>query len=352
MKKYLILALSIIASFNLYSEEIKKNSELQQESLAEVTYPSTQELPKFKPSGWAAMELKYKGNAEHEGSKNQNFMRTQFQGSINMTEKDAIQWRIRSYDDFNSENGNTPNYSENTEARYRWLHKHGTIAESKIKFETRYELRDRNDYDKLEAQARFEFVDYAPDFKYLDTTKLLLAPKLRYTELDGTGTGNDDTSTGIGMNLEWYGVTAQEWEWEINVYYTHQEEPGDYTKSDANSGDATHLDDGDGVTSSDDVLIEFYTYWTHNLWNSADGFYSINTYLENGLDPYMVDTGEDEGSYDIYTWPELQLKLTLNPATAITFGAGASYENRVTDDESAQGWEWQPVARMFFKTIL
>ncbi len=273
-----------------------------------------------------------------------------------MTEADTLQFRVRSYDDFNSEdttvgaNGKKDyNKAEDTETRYRWVHSFGTIGDTKIKLASRLELRQTDAYDKVEAQARFDFVNYIPDYKYLNTTKFLFAPKVRYTELDGTGTGSDDTSTGVGMDFEYYAITAGEWEWEVNVYYAHAENPGDYKKSTIN-GDATRLTGGDGVPSSNDLSIEFYTYWTHKIWNSEDKFYQINTYLENGLDPYTVDSGEDDGSYTIYTWPELQLQMNLNPATKMTFGVGAYYENEQSNDDKAQDWEWQPMATARVKT--
>ena len=312
------------------------------------------EVPKFKASGWTQLGARYWGKEEKEQKTvPANYLRTRFEGAVNMTENDTLQFRVTSYEDLNSSNSKTGQKSEDTESRYRWVHKFGTVADTKIKFATRLELKQTDNYDKVEGQLRFDFADYIPDFKYYDTTLLTLAPKAFYTDLD-TGS-RDGHSTGAGMDLYHLGQTNLgdlNIEWEFNTYYTHVEMGnGDYSIANGGNGTGNYKPTtGKTYRSGDNVAIEAYTYITYKLWNSEDNFYQVNAYLENGLDPYNVDFGRDNGGYTLYTWPELQLIMNVNAATKVTLGAGAYYENNTTDKDSAKDWEWQPMATAKIKT--
>ncbi|MGL5054185.1 MAG: FomA family porin-like outer membrane protein [Fusobacteriaceae bacterium] len=354
MKKLALVLGSLLIAATASAKEVVAAPVVVAEPVVVEEAVAPVEVPKFKASGWIQLGERYYGQ-EEKGNSASNYLRTRLEGAVNMTENDTLQFRVTSYDDFNGTGSDTPQKSEDTESRYRWVHKFGTIADSKVKFATRLELKQTDNYDKVEGQLRFDFADYVPDFKYYDTTLLTLAPKVFYTDLSGTNGANNDYSTGAGMDLYHLGQTNLgdlNIEWEYNMYYTHVEMgEGDYSIANGGNGTGTHKPTtGRTYKSGDNLAIEAYTYITYKLWNSEDNFYQVNAYLENGLDPYNVDFGRDNGAYTLYTWPELQLVMRLNPATKVTLGAGAYYENNQTNKDSAQDWEWQPMATAKIKT--
>ena len=72
----------------------------------------------FRPNGYVDLQYRYYGDTEGNErtapttdawNKNNKYSRIQFQGNINMTEKQNLEWRIRGYNtlDENKEEGDT-----------------------------------------------------------------------------------------------------------------------------------------------------------------------------------------------------------------------------------------------------
>ncbi|MGL5657167.1 MAG: FomA family porin-like outer membrane protein [Fusobacteriaceae bacterium] len=317
------------------------------------------EVPKFKPSGFVAFEEKYYGAGEHDDV-TQNYLRSEFSGSVTMTEADTLQFRVRSYDDLNGSNSDVANAggskSENTETRYRWLHKFGNIGDSKIGFATRVELLQRDDYDKVELQTRFNFTQYVPQFDGFETTDLTLAPKVRYVSYGET----DDSATGVGMDLSHYAILPWGFEWDLTVYYLYNDNSADgyYNSSQYPNGNKwghesmTDLKDGNYTKSGNNIDVEAYLYNTQKLWASEDNFYNVNFYAEGGLDALTYRDGSgDTNNNSMYVMPELQLVMNINAATAITVAGGAEYRNWNDDEMSSiKDFTWQPYGRVKIKT--
>ena len=361
MKKLALVLGSLLIAATASAKEVVAAPVVVAEPVVVEEVVAPVEVPKFKPSGYVQVTERYWGKEEKEQkTAAANYLRTEFAGAINMTENDTLQFRVRSYDDFNGSGSKIGQKGEDTETRYRWVHKLGTVADTKVKYATRLELKQTDSYDKVEGQLRFNFADYAPDFKNYKTTDLTLAPKVFYTDLSGQDGKTNDYSTGAGLDLNHLAETRVgnlDIVWDFNMYYTHVEMgQGDYSIANGGNGSGTHHPKNAAKNplrtykSGDNLSIEAYTYITYKLWNSEDNFYQVNAYLENGVDPYAVDFGRDNGAYTLYTWPELQLVMRINPATRVTLGAGAYYENNKTNKDSAQDWEWQPMATAKIKT--
>ena len=354
MKKLALVLGSLLIAATASAKEVVAAPVVVAEPVVEEVAPVV--VPAFKPSGFVGIEQKYLGYGEHDDI-TQNYFRTELTGAINMTETDTLQWRVRSYDDLNGSTSDITdaggNKSENTETRYRWVHKFGTLGDSKTKFSTRFEMRQRPDYDKYEFMTRFNFVDYIPDAEWFDTTDFTLSPKVRYVSYEKDSAHNDDNATGVGMDFSHYAILPWGFEWDLTVYYLYNDNNQAGYTNDSQYPDATRRMNGSDYTSyGNNIDVEAYLYNTQNLWASEDNFYNLDFYAEGGLDALTYRDGDgDTNNNSMYVMPELQLILNLNPATAVTFAAGAEYRNW-NDDEmhSIKEFTWQPFGRVKIKT--
>ncbi len=350
MKKLALVLGSLLIAATASAKEVVAQPVVVAEPVV-VEEAAPVEVPKFKPTGFVKFEQKYFADGEHEDVTG-NYFRSEFSGAISMTEADTLQWRVRSYDDLNSE-GSQNEKGENTETRYRWLHKFGTIGDSKVDFATRFELKQRDDYDHVELQTRFGFEKYIPDASWFETTDFTLAPKVRYTQYGIS----DDTATGAGIDFMHYAVLPWGFEWDLTVYYIYNDNSagGYYNSSQYPNGsryDKLNGKDEVYTSSGNNIDLEAYIYNSQNLWTSVDGFYELNTWFEGGLDALTYRDGDgDTNNNSMYVMPELQLTANLNPSTALTLAGGAEYRNW-NDDEmhSIQDFTWQPFAAVRVKT--
>lgn len=332
MKKLALILGTIILAANASAEEV---------AAAPI-------LPAFKPSGFVSMEQKYYGKGEHDDVTH-NFFRTEFKGSVKMTAVDELQWRVRSYDDLNSEGTDGAKKENNSETRYRWIHKFGTLEGTKIQVSTRAEVKQRDDTDKYEGQLRLNFADYIPDASWMDTTTFQFAPKLRYIEYGET----DDGAVGAGMDFAHYAILPLGLEWEFNAYYIYNDNTDDGYRNSSQAPSGSFDDSIEDTSSSNNLDIEAYLYWNHMMWESQDGFYSLNAYAEGGLDALTYRDGDgDTNNNSIYFMPEAQFNININPSTSILVSAGIEYRNWTSDEMSAiKDFTWQPYTSVMVKTV-
>lgn len=353
MKKLALIVGSLLLAANASAKEVVAAPVVVEEPVVVEAAPL---LPAFKPSGFVSIEQKYNGHGEHD-SVPQNYFRTEFKGAVQMTEADQLQWRIRSYDDLNSSDSDIARargaVPENTETRYRWLHSLGLLGDTAIKMATRFELRQRDDYDKYEGQLRFNFVDYIPDYSWLDTKDFTLSPKVRYVQYGES----DDSAVGGGIDFQHAAVLPWGFESDLTVYYTYNDNSGDHYRNSSQYPKPFNplLGDDEDTNSSNNIDVEYYLYWSHMMWESQDRFYQLNAYLENGIDALSYRDGDgDTNNNSIYTMPEAQFIMNLNPATRLLLGAGAEYRNwgaRNDEMSSMQNWTWVPFVRALIKTV-
>lgn len=269
MKKLALVLGSLLIAATASAKEVVAAPVVVAEPVVEEVAPVV--VPTFKPSGFVGIEQKYFGYGEHEDV-TQNYFRTEFTGAINMTETDTLQWRVRSYDDLNATNSDIANAggdkSENTETRYRWVHKFGTLGDSQVKFSTRFEMRQRNDYDKYEMMTRFNFADYIPDAEWFETTDFTLAPKVRYVSYGNT----DDGATGVGMDFMHYAMLPWGFEWDLTVYYVYNDNDNSGYTNSSQYPDATRRLGETDTSFGNNIDVEAYLYNTQNLWASEDNF--------------------------------------------------------------------------------
>ena len=193
----------------------------------------------FRPNGFVDLQYRWYGDTEGQnedfagnkwdkegeltpGNDNwnpaNNYSRIQLMGKINMTEKQALEYRIRTYDELDKEDERIN--KSGTDTRLRYFYNHGYLGDSKVNLTSRVHYRNNGHDDnsqELEYQARFNFAEYMFNNDYVKTTDFTVAPKYGYSWGDDNSSDYDNQ---LGVDL----YTFHELSWgftaEFNVYAT------------------------------------------------------------------------------------------------------------------------------------
>ena len=329
----------------------------------------------FRPNGYVDLQYRYYGDTEGqnadfagdkfdkkgtltEGNKNwntkNNYSRLQLLGKINMTENQALEYRVRTYDDLDKEDGR--NSISGTDTRLRYFYNHGNLGDSKVNLTSRVHYRNYgydDDSQELEYQARFNFAEYMFNSDFVKTTDFTVAPKYAYSWGDGNSSDYDNQ---IGADL----YTMHELPWgfsfEFNVYATQH-----FYGQDQYFDAASKKEDKNFT-----VDVEAYIYNTTNLY--TNGNVSVDFNFEGGYDAYSwsqekkfgtakwnaenkAASGTENAKYSVYALPTVQLNYQATPNVKLYAAAGAEYRDwAVTSENSASNWRWQPTVFAGFRT--
>ena len=281
----------------------------------------------FRPNGNIDLQYKYYGNTEgqNEGTwngKSNNYSRTQLSGSVQMTENQALNFRVR---DFNNLNADEKDRKSGTETRLRYFYNHGNLGDSKINLTSRVEYKDKTDETQyIEYQSRFDFAEYLFNNDFVKTTKAVVAPKYRYTWED---TNDNNYDNQLGADLEYTADLPLGFDIEFNVYNTY-----------TSYGNEKAVGYSDNFTTD----VELYLHFNANLY--TNGKYSVDLGTEWGYDPYNAYNKETRDR-DYYL--KADQWVTLNYAATefvnVYLTGGAEYGNFVEIHEKcATNWRWQP----------
>ena len=349
----------------------------------------------FRPNGYVDLQYKYYGKTENHdawGATNGGTTRTQLEGKIQMTEKQALDFRVR---DFNSvEKGSDVNgeailtgpeddrrsATDTTQVRLRYYYDHGTLGDSKVNFTSRvqYQNTDNQDADNqnVEYMARFNFADYMFNNDFVKTTDFTVAPRYAYVWNDNSS--NYDNQLGVDLytyhELPW-GLSA-----ELNVYTTQHF-----------YGQDQFFDGTDKMKDKNfTVDVEAYLYHTLPLYqndklsitfNNEGGYDAYNwsqekkfgaphrggkydkeygalndkvvvNEAENGIETKAgKGVGTENAQYSVYLLSTIGVNYQATPNVTLYAAAGAEYRNwAITSENSASNWRWQPTAWAGFKT--
>lgn len=319
----------------------------------------------FRPNGYMDLQYRYYGDTEgnervtgvDRWNKNNNYSRIQFQGNINMTEKQNLEWRIRGYNSLDEHEGGSK--ENGTETRLRYFYDHGLLGDSKVDLTSRIHYQNDADTDNqhLEYQARFDFADYMLNNDYVNTDYFVIAPKYKYTWSDDNSSDYDNQ---LGVDLySWFNLP---WNFSVEFnLYTAQHFYGQDQGFDGNRD----IDDKEFT-----VDMELYLYNTTNLY--TNGNFSVDFVFEGGYDDYswsnkdrfgtkadLTETGRpdvkalgtDDTDYELYALPAFRVNYAVSENMTVYAAAGAEYRNfAVTNGHSASHWRWQPTAWAGFKT--
>ena len=368
MKKLAIVLGSLVALSTIVAakEVIVEPVEVIEPVIVErIVYRNA--IPAWRPTGTLDLSYKYYGRDEHDSME---YGRLQFQGDIQMTPNQKLEYRVRNYNSLNSQERSTTgsmvgDYGNSADLRFRYFYNHGNIGGSKVNLTSRLHYRNQDSdtnvfsngnrpngivgrSQEVEYQARFNFVEYMSwTPTWFKNTNMTLAPKYKYA----WGNNSSDYINTFGMDLYTnfdlgYGFTT-----EVNLYSGWEDKgtvAGDY--------DQFVLD------------IEAYLYYTKNLWTS--GALALNFNFEGGLDPYstrertakrigmttIVESADlfagRSSEYTLYAMPSFELVYQATNHLKTYMSVGAEYKNwRVTSANNAQNWTWMPQATVGFNVI-
>ena len=327
----------------------------------------------FRPNGYVDLQYRWYGDTEGQNQDNgkvkdekdptawnsaNNYSRIQLQGKINMTENQALEYRVRTYDELDKEDER--NTKSGTQTRLRYFYDHGNLGDSKVNLISRLHYANNGHDDnsqELEYQARFNFAEYMFNNDFVKTTDFTVAPKYAYSWGDDNSSDYDNQ---IGADL--YTMHKLPWgfSFEFNVYATQHF-----------YGQDQYFD---GLTKKEDknftVDVEAYIYNTTNLY--TNGNVSVDFNFEGGYDQYNwsqekkfgtkhIDkkiegytgdgVGRNNAKYSVYALPTIQLNYQATPNVKLYAAAGAEYRDwTVNSESSASNWRWQPTVFAGFKT--
>ena len=313
----------------------------------------------FRPNGYVDLQYRYYGEAEELNYKNNdvnnNYGRTQLLGKINMTEKQSLEYRVRSYNDWNSATNKDNRGEKGTQTRLRYFYDHGNLGDSKVDLISRLEYKkDTDDVQSLEYQARFNIADYLFNNDFIKTTSFTFAPKYKYKWSSNT----DNYENILGLDLFTMNQLPLGFSFEFNLY-------GDQHFY----GERKATGVTDTVKNNTSLTMEAYLYNTTNLYANDD--VSVDFYFEGGFDPYKwnsekiqrtlkvgatdkIDTAKYNyyhNSYQVYAYPQLIANYKITPNLNVYTSLGAEYRNwAYTSEKSAKDWRWQPTAVVGFRT--
>ena len=303
----------------------------------------------FRPNGYVDLQYRWYGeteskeNGENPWAGKTNYSRTQLMGKINMTEKQALEYRIRNY---NSTTSHEVTGKSGTDTRLRYFYNHGLLGDSKVNLTSRVHYRDRDDSDghqELEYQARFNFADYMFNNDFVKTTNFVVAPKYEYS-WDSSNDASYDNQLGVDL----YTMNELPWgfSFEFNLYTTQH-----FYGKDQEFDGGRKLEDKNFT-----VDMEAYLYNTTNLY--TNGNISVDFNFEGGYDQYnwsqekqFGKTKTDDAAYSLYALPTIQVNYQATPNVVVYAAAGAEYRDWTIDNQnSAKNWRWQPTVFAGFKT--
>ena len=377
MRKLALLLGSLVVVASASAKEVVPASVVVEEAPVQIVekevivYRDKEEG--FRPNGYVDLQYRWYGDTEGQNQDNgkvkdekdptawnsaNNYSRIQLQGKINMTENQALEYRVRTYDELDKEDER--NTKSGTQTRLRYFYDHGNLGDSKVNLTSRLHYANNGHDDnsqELEYQARFNFAEYMFNSDFVKTTDFTVAPKYAYSWGDDNSSDYDNQ---IGADL----YTMHELPWgfsfEFNVYATQHF-----------YGQDQYFD---GLTKKEDknftVDVEAYIYNTTNLY--TNGNVSVDFNFEGGYDQYNwsqekkfgtkhIDkkiegytgdgVGRNNAKYSVYALPTIQLNYQATPNVKLYAAAGAEYRDwTVNSESSASNWRWQPTVFAGFKT--
>lgn len=313
----------------------------------------------FRPNGFVDLQYRYYGQTEGKDkywNTDDNYSRTQLEGKIQMTEKQALDFRVRDYNslDHAGEDRDTPA----TALRLRYYYDHGNIEGTNVGTSSfvKYEKNFANQFDQtLEYQYRFDLTDYFFNNDFIKTTNFLVGPSYKY---GWNETNNSDYANSLGLYMIWDNQLPYGFSTEVELDGLHYNMYGDK---------ANVTDGPNNIKNKDNDIkanVNLYLYHDANLY--TNGAYSLDWHFEGGYDSYTWYNRDEVGynadaaakaqsytdaKYSAYAQPSVTLSYQATEFVTLYGTLGAEYRNWVkTADSEAQDWRWQPYAIVGVKT--
>lgn len=353
MRKSLLAVTALLTVATAYAKEVVPAPVVVEEAPVKIVEKEVivykEKEQGFRPNGNIDLQYRYYGNTENKGYSNEwngnnNYSRTQLEGKINMTEKQALDFRIRNYNSLDHVNGDTEanvagSKDNRTDSRLRYYYDHGALT-SRVKYEK------VADEQSLEYRLTY---DYTNDFG----TAITVGPKYKYT---WNKSNDSNYSNSIGLYFDAYqqlpyGFAA---ELEIDGFdYVAYGTTTDNAYETSYKPDALQLSLGAYLYQTTPL------YTTNNFsltWNSEGGYDTYN-WSNRELVGHNFDTttkkykDSEYSSYEAYLSSNIRADYKATEFVDLYAGVGAEYRNwKVSAEENAKDWRWQPYAFAGVKT--
>ena len=308
----------------------------------------------FRPNGYVDLQYRWYGRTEKNNgesakdwNKYNNYSRTQLQGKIQMTENQALDFRVRDYNKLDKERDLQHGADRDTAVRLRYYYDHGTLGDSKIGTQSfvRYE---KNGSQTLEYRYNLQFADYFFNNDFIKTTNFEVGPRYIYS---WESSNDDDYKNTLGL----YADIINEHPWGFSTEF---ELDGLHYNM---YGDAAKIEDGKATNLKDnDTEITFNLYLKHDANLYTNDKYSLDWHFEGGYDSYswynrdeVVTTrpGYTDHNYEAYAQPSVTLSYQATEFVSLYATAGAEYRNwKITAGSESSHFRWQPFGIVGFKT--
>lgn len=304
----------------------------------------------FRPNGFVDLQYKYYGNTENDKNLwngNDNTSRTQLEGKIQMTEKQAFEYRVRDYNSLDEHL-----VESSTQTRLRYYYDHGNIEGTNIG-RTSFLQYEKTTGQEFEYQYRFDLTDYFFNNDFIKTTNFIVGPSYKY----GWGSGNDsDYYHSFGLYLDWINQLPWGFSTELEIDGLHYNIYGDNAR----------VNDGANKLKDNDISAVVNLYLKHDANLYSNGAYSLDWHFEGGFDSYKWYNRDEvgynpdilgeaqnytDGAYEAYIQPSITLSYQATEFVTLYGTLGAEYRDWVkTANSEAQDWRWQPYAIVGFRT--
>ncbi|MGL5426381.1 MAG: FomA family porin-like outer membrane protein [Cetobacterium sp.] len=312
----------------------------------------------FRPFGYAGLEYRAYGETEGHGDKvnfenitpenttqdswnrgANNYSRLQTVFGVQMTEKSRFDVRVRDYnnldrnDVYNKDtnpDGINATSKKGTETRLRYKYQHTPVFASQLQY------RDEEDNSQ-----NFEYrgIWKAYSNKGALLSALVVEPYVLHSQPEDNGGAYSNM---IGTKVQFLGDLFAGFNYEFNTYLEQTFYNHEFAVS-ANSSKDKEL-----VTT-----FEAYLYNSLGLYSNESLNLDLN--FEGGYDAYGIsqygryddkkDKTSNKNNYQLYTTLDATLTYQITPAVSVNTGVGAEYRNwKITSDNSAKDWRWQPFA--------
>ena len=303
----------------------------------------------FRPNGFVDLQYRYYGQTEDKDLKwngGDNYSRTQLEGKIQMTEKQALDFRVRDYNSLDHKDREV----SSTATRLRYYYNHGNLGETNVGTSSfvKYEKSLDNALDQsLEYQYRFDLTSYFFDNDFIKTTNFLVGPSYKYA----WAKSNDDAySNSLGLYMIWDNQLPYGFSTEVELDGLHYNMYGDGAKV----ADGANKKEDNDITAN----VNLYLYHDANLY--TNGAYSLDWHFEGGYDSYNYSnrdkftkgTEYDGEKYSAYAQPSVTLSYQATEFVTLYGTLGAEYRNWLVENQAeASHWRWQPYAIVGVKTV-
>ena len=333
--------------------------------------------PEWRPSGFVSLQQTYYGSTEGQKvtspqtpgawNKYNEYMRTQLEGRVQMTPKQAIDFRSRLYQNTHRDTGNRDYASKDDQFRVRYYYDHGTLGDSQIDMMSRLKY-EKNGTGRGEQEVQyvleFDFAKYMFNNDYVKTTKFVVGPALTYTWADDMRkvslkgdkvvTEGFGSSTAVGLYADWITELPFGFGTELEIDTMNLA----FGNTDGVFTDASIKDGLKAEKRKFTLPVKFLLTHSWNLW--SNDAYSLDWYAEGGYDTYTF-SNRDDFSYSKEKTSKESYTLKFEPTVTLTYKAtnfvslygtvGAEYSNWVrTNQTDASHWRWQPYATIGVKT--